>query len=145
MPEERTELQIFLDNISKGLSQMSVKQLNDVVITALNKKEDINPEIDYVLTIVTNDFCITKTALMTGNARGTLQDAKQISYCLLHFVLGLSTYYISANIFNNWQNSVSKGIQRFNKANPEKIKDDRDFIEKYNPLRDKLIQYIAQR
>ena len=42
MPEERTELQIFLDNISKGLSQMSVKQLNDVVITALNKKEDIN-------------------------------------------------------------------------------------------------------
>ena len=51
MPEKK-EIELLLKNIQEGLKKYSVKELNDAIITFLNKKEDKSQEIDYVFQIV---------------------------------------------------------------------------------------------
>jgi len=98
---ENKDFENLLKNIQEGLKIYSVKELNEAIIKALNKKHDKTLEIDYVLTLVATKYGISIKTLKQKNARGKILEAKQISYCLLNQNLGLSIRYIAEKIFFN--------------------------------------------
>jgi len=141
MPEKK-EIELLLKNIQEGLKKYSVKELNDAIITFLNKKEDKSQEIDYVFQIVCEEYQTNIRTLKKNNIRGILQEAKQIVYCILHFNLGLSTRYIAEKIFSNWHTSVHTGIRRYKGSNIN-LKQDREFLQKYELLSTKFIEKFS--
>ena len=134
---ENREIKKLLKNIQEGLSLYSLQELNQALVTSLNKKHEIAHEIDCVLDLVCGEFSISKTTLKTIHIRGDLQEAKQIAYCLLHHNLGLSIRYISERIFFNSHTSVANGITKLKNADITH-KQDKEFIERYNELQKKL-------
>jgi chromosomal replication initiation ATPase DnaA len=140
---DNTEIKSLLQNIQKGLRLYSVTELNDALEQALIKKHEKTKEIDYVLTIVSNEYNISQYALKNMKKRGNLQDAKQLAYCLLHFNLGLSIRYIANSIFFCWHSSVANGVARFKKSDIQH-KQDRAFLEKYELLKNKLLNFVKE-
>ena len=108
----------------------------------MNKKDDKTIEIDKVIGIVSKEYNVSRNTLKNKNARGTLQEAKQICYCLLHFNLGLSIRHIANTIFFCWPTSVAVGIKKYKNAD-EHHKQDKLFIDKYEKLQGILIQQIC--
>jgi chromosomal replication initiation ATPase DnaA len=143
MPDKK-DIEQLLKNIQEGLKKFTVKELNDAIISFLNKKDDKSLEIDYVLQIVSEEFNTSVRILKKQNIRGILQEAKQISYCILHFNLGLSTRYIADKVFGNWHTSVHTGIKRYKNLNPA-IKQDREFQAKYELLSTKFIENFTNK
>ncbi len=139
---DKKEVENLLRNIQKGLKLYPVKDLNEAIITFLNKKNDKSIEIERVMVLVCKEYGISKSSLKSKNARGTLQEAKQITYCLLHFVLGLSIRFIATKIFFNWPTSVSIGIKKY-KDGDINHKQDKKFIDKYLHLQSKLVEEIC--
>lgn len=139
MSEEK-DLESLLKNIQKGLKHFSIKELSDNVFNFLKSKEEKTKEINIILKLVQNEFSISLSKLKS-NARGEIQDAKQLAYCLLHFDLGLSVRHISTRIFDNWHNSVFKGIKRLKNIDVN-LKPDKEFFDKYQFLQAKYQQEI---
>jgi chromosomal replication initiation ATPase DnaA len=135
------DIETLLKNIQHGLQKYSVNELNDAIIKALSEKHDKSGEIEYVMKIVCNEYNVSEYTLKNMKKRGTLQEAKQLAYCLLYFNVGLTIKHISETIFFNWQTSVATGIKRFKKLDIQH-KQDKEFYEKYNRLRNKLTKYI---
>jgi len=134
------DIETLLKNIQEGLRNYSVKELNDAIISFLNKKDDKSAEIDYVFQIVSKEYNTSPRHLKKQNIRGVLNEAKQIIYCILHFNLGLSIRYISEKVFNHkFHRSVQIGIQKYKMCNPH-IKQDRIFADKYELLSSKFIK-----
>ena len=142
--EDKKEIKSLLKNIQEGLSKYSISELNEALISILNKKHDKSEEIEYVFHIVTNEFGISVRTLKQKNQRGDINEAKQIAYCLLHLTLGLSIRYIADKIFFNWHTSVSIAIKRFKTINLA-VKHDKEFLDKYTKLQIKLIEYINKK
>lgn len=140
---ENQETLHLLKNIQKGLEKYSVKELNEAIQVALNKKHDRKREIDFVLKSVADYYKVSVHTLKQSNTRGKIQDAKQVCYCLLKNDLGLSIRYIAKSIFFNWPNSVATGIDRYKNAQPN-IKTDKEFLDIYNLFQQKLIKFITE-
>lgn len=138
MSNTKADLETLLHSIQEGLKNFTISELNEAIISFLNKKNDKSLEINYIIQIVSEHFNLTKVALQSKRARGINQEAKQIAYCLLHFNLGLSLRYISKRIFFNNHNSVAIGIRRLKNADP-KIKIDKGFLDNYNHLQERLL------
>jgi chromosomal replication initiation ATPase DnaA len=142
MSKER-DIEDLLKNIQEGLKKYTIKELNAAIVEFFNRKDDKTQEIYFVLEIVSIEYNTNIRTLKKKNVRGEISDAKQLAYCLLHFNLGLSTRYISEKVFqSNWHSPVHKAILRLKDANPS-LKPDRDFIERYNILSQKLIDNFA--
>jgi chromosomal replication initiation ATPase DnaA len=138
------DIETLLKNIQEGLKNYSVKELNDAIISFLNKKDDKSAEIDFVFQIVCEEYNTSSRILKKNNVRGILHEAKQIIYCILHFNLGLSIRYIAERVFNNkWHNSVHMGIKRYKGCDPA-LKQDRMFVEKYQLLSGKFIENFTK-
>jgi|TARA_R110000803_G_scaffold25320_2_gene60490 chromosomal replication initiation ATPase DnaA len=142
MSEHKLQLELLLGNIQEGLKKFTIKELNEAIISFLNKKSDKTTEINYVLDIVCDEYNISKITLKSNNARGVLQDAKQVCYCLLNLNLGLSLRYISDRIFFNNHNSVAIGVRKLKRAD-KNHKVDKEFIEKYKKLEKRLLTNFA--
>ncbi len=140
--KNKTELEHLFKNIGRGLKKFSAGDLNKAVIAALKNQSDPSPEIDFVLESVAKHFKISVKALKQTHTRGKLQDAKQISYCLLHFNLGLPINYIAKNVYENWPNSVQKGINRLKNMDIH-IKSECDFKMTYEALEQQLLKFIT--
>ena len=141
MPENK-DIEQLLKNIQEGLKKFTVKELNDAIISFLNKKDDKSQEIEFVLSLICEEFN-TNLRTLTTNVRGILHEGKQIAYCVLHFNLGLSTRYIADKIFNNWHTSVHTGIQRFKNCNMQ-IKQDREFMERYELISKRFFENFTK-
>ena len=76
------------------------------------------------------------------NTRGIPQDAKQITYCLLHFNIGMPIRQISKNVFNNSATAVYLGIKRYRECDITHAQD-KNFINNYKMLEKKLLSYIT--
>ena len=142
MADQKTELESLLQNIQEGLKKFTIQELNEAIITFLNKKSDKSIETKYVLKIVAEEFKLSVRSLHSKRARGTQQEAKQIAYCLLHHNLGFSLRYISHRVFFNNHNSVAIGVKRLRNADP-KFKIDKQFIDTYKKLEEKLLTNFA--
>ena len=140
---DNEEIKKLLKNIQEGLRIYGLQELNEAIVNTLNDKHDKTNDIDYVLNLVCEEFRISKKSIKSVNIRGNLQDAKQVAYCLLHFDLGLSLRHISERIFFNSHTSIANGIMRFKNANVL-VKQDKEFIDKYNTLQAKLKSKFAK-
>lgn len=139
------EFESLLKSIQEGLKVYSIKELNDAIIKALNKKNDKTLEIDYVLTIVSNKYSIPVKTLKQKNARGKILEAKQICYCLLNLNLGLSIRYIAEKVFFNWATSVAIGIKRYKNSSGKDLFKNKQFVENYNALSNELIKHLTNK
>lgn len=138
MSNTKNELESLLQNIQEGLKKYTIQELNEAIITFLHKKSDKSIETNYVLTIVSEEYNLSKQSLKSKRARGILQEAKQVAYCLLHFNLGFSLRYISQRVFFNNHNSVAIGVRKLKNADPNH-KVDKAFIDRYKKLETKLL------
>jgi len=143
MKRER-EVQKLLKNISDSIDKTSIEELNSNLSNFLLKKSDRNDEINIVLKEVCEEFKIGVKVLMNKNVRGIIQDAKQISYCILNTGLNLSIGYISLNVFSNNKASVWIGIQRYKNANL-KIASEKDFVDKTDRLKERILEKIKNK
>lgn len=141
VPEK--EIEQLLKNIQKGLKVYTVKELNQGLVSLLHKKDDKSSEINYVIGIVCGQYNISVNTLKSKNARGVIQEAKQICYCLLHFNLGISIRQIADKVFNNWPTSVSLGVKKYKTADSNH-KADKTFLNTYSVLQEKLIHHLKQ-
>lgn len=139
---DKREVESLLKNIQLGLKKYSVQDLNEAIVTFLNKKNDKSIEIDQVIMLVCQEYSISKSTLKSKNARGNLQEAKQITYCLLHFNIGLSIRHIATKIFFNWPNSIYVGVKKYKTAD-KSHKEDKKFIDKYEKLQSMLLEKIC--
>lgn len=140
--ETEKQLEKLLDNIREGLKRYSVKELNEAIIKALNKKQDKSPEIDFVIESVAEFYKIPVTTLKKRSVRGIGQTAKQMAYCLLHVNLGIPQRHIAGKIFDVWPNSVAIGIRRFKRPD-KRLNRDKEFIDAHTYLSEKLVTYIT--
>jgi len=138
MSNNKMQLESLLSNIQEGLKKYSIKELNEGIISFLIKKSDKSMEINYVLEITSQEFVISKSILKSKNLRGIRNEAKQIAFCLLVNNLGLSYRYIGKNIFFCNHSSVGLAIKKMNQADPNHAID-KNFIEKYKKLENKLL------
>lgn len=141
---ENKDFENLLKNIQEGLKMYSVKELNEAIIKALNKKHDKTLEVDYILTLVSNKYGISIKSLKQKNARGKILEAKQVCYCLLNQNLGLSIRYIAEKIFFNWATSVAIGIKRQKQSAGKDLFKNKPFMDNYNELQAELIKYITE-
>lgn len=133
----------LLNNIKEGLKHYTPEELNNALIEVLNKKSDKAPEIEHILTSVCTKFNISRRTLIHSKARGEIQQARSLAYCLLHLDLGLSVRHISFKIFKKYPNSVSVAIKYKRNCDP-KIKRERIFLENYEFLQKELIEFIKE-
>ena len=140
---EKVDIETLIRNIQQGLKKYSVNELNDAIVKSLTESHDKTDETKYVMSLVCKEFKVSEFALINMKRRGNLQEAKQIAYCLLYFNLGLSVREISEKIFFNWHSSVANGLRRFKKLD-EKLKQDKQFIDKYTLLQKKLLLFIKE-
>jgi chromosomal replication initiation ATPase DnaA len=136
------DIEELLKNIQEGLKNYTVRELNEAIVSFLNKKDDKTQEIYYILEIVSKEFNTNIRTLKKKNVRGDISEAKQLAYCLLHFNLGLSTRYIADKVFSNWHSVVHQAIVRHKNADMN-LKPDRLFIEKYELLNQQFIENFA--
>lgn len=143
---EKTELENFLKNIQNGLKKFTLKELNDslyIVLRTKNGKQ--NPKQKYiqiVLDEVSKEFDIQLEYLINSRKRGTVQQARKIAYCILHFNLKLPIRYIAKNVFyQNWHTRVGAIIQYHNRLNLN-IKPDKEFYDKLQLINQKVTEKI---
>lgn len=144
--QKGNNFQTFIDNFAKAVKTHGVKELNDalenIMVNNNNKHRD---EIDYLLTIISDGYGVTKRTLKTARSAGNLKQAKSIAFCLLHFGLKLPCRHIATRIFcQKAHGNVWQAINNFNTLN-EKVKEDRLFKEKYDYYHNKLVEYIKNK
>lgn len=140
---ENKDIEELLKNVQIALRKYSIKELNEAIIIALQNKHDKTNEVDFILKITSNHFNINVKTLINSKSKGNIQEAKKITYCLLHFNLGLSIRYIATKIFNTWPNTVAIGINKLKNINI-KIKQEAEFLNIYEKLRNELIQHLTK-
>lgn len=142
---EKITIEALLKNIQIGLkvytSDDLLSELNNSIVGLLNKKDNKQQYVDYTLQLVCDEYGITKRILINSTARGKFQQARIMSYCLLHYELGLPIRYIAKRIFDKWHNSVSDGLRYF-KTIDIGIKEQKQFQETYTRLQERLIESI---
>lgn len=134
---QSNDLTDFLKNTEKALRNNTVKELNAAVLHFLKNKDEKIEEAHLILQVVADEFSISKRVLQKSSARGKVETARKIAYCLLHFDLGLNTRYIAEKLFDRWVNSVSNGIKYY-KSLDMKIKQDKEFMSTYERLQLKI-------
>lgn len=138
---DQKEVQNLLKNLELGLQKYSIRELNEAIVSVLNKKKANGPEINYVLLVVADEYHINTSTLIFSKARGKFQDARMLAYCLLHNTLGLSTRYI-ANKFHRTNNAVGRALKIFSTMEPTKFKDHGEFISMYQRCQNKILDHL---
>ena len=138
---ENKEIVTLLKNIQEGLKHYTPEELNNALVQVLKKKHDKAPEIDFVLRSVADKFQISRRTLIKSSARGEIQQARQLAYCLLNLNLGLSIRHIAKKVFiKKYHNSVAVAIKYYRNCDT-KIPSEKVFLAKYEELKDGLIEY----
>ncbi len=134
---EQNEVSHLFKNLHQVLKTHGVAALNHAIIAFMNNKDAKKDKINLTLSMVCNEFNISSDVLMFKNVRGQVQDAKQISYCLLNQCLKLSHRYIAFRIFHNQPTSVFNGIKRLRNCE-ENRNQDKQFLQTYEKLKTML-------
>lgn len=139
---DNKEIVTLLKNIQEGLKHYTPEELNDALVKVLSEKHDKAPEIDFILSSVASKYDISRRTLLKSSARGEIQQARTLAYCLLHINLGLSIRHIAQKIFvKKYHNSVAVAIKYYRNCD-QKIPSERDFLQKYEALKIDLIRFI---
>lgn len=146
MPSEHENLLVLLKNIQESLKSYTVEELNDAIQKVLSQKQDKHAEKEFVLNAVTTHYSISRRTLIKSNARGPIQEAKKLTYCLLHYNLGFTIRHIAIGIFGyeKCHSNVGRAIKYFTTLN-DKVKVDREFKEKYEAIQRQLMEFLKSK
>jgi len=133
------EVEVLLKNIQQGIRLYGVKELNDAITKELYKKNNKSEEVDYIMTLVSEHYKITRQSLIKSKQHN-IQKSRQMAYCLLYFDLKMTMRQI-ANIFDKYVRSIAIAIEYYRKLNPE-LNIDKLFIDEYKYFQQKLLIYI---
>ena len=136
---DNKQLENLLHNIQKGLKIFSVKELNESIVLVLNQRMSKNQQVEKILSIVCEEYKISRNILIHAAVRSDVQEARKMAYCLLHLELGLPIRHIAERIFFKWHNSIHVAVKYYKEINV-KIKSEKEFKEKYDKLKNKLTE-----
>jgi len=141
---QNKEFVSLLDNLERCLKTYSVKELNEALVTFFTNKQDNSLEINFILEQVASEYSISKRTLIRSTARGSVQEAREVAYCLLHLNLGLTLRYISLRIFfKNSHTSITRAVEKCRNLSPSS-KQDKDFKTIYEKIQKKLTEFIIE-
>jgi chromosomal replication initiation ATPase DnaA len=120
----------LLKNIADGLSVLSIDDLNKAIAQILIRNKSKSTDIEQLFSIICKEYKITKKALMEKYSRDSVYHAKITLFVIMNQQIGMSRRSI-AKLFDTFPNSVNVGINIFDKMNPEKFKEDKDFMSRY--------------
>lgn len=133
MKEDNHDLSEMLENMKKGLKLYEVKELNNLLVEAINKKSDKFNRAQYILDEVCKEYCVSKNFLLTSTSK-SIQEPRRVAICLMFFNLRMPVRKISKDIFvKDWTLFVSKAIKQHRELN-EDIKFDREYKQKYDKI-----------
>lgn len=138
---EHKEVENLLKNLQLGLQRYSISELNEAIVSVLKNKRSQRPDINYVLQIVADRYKISTKTLTNSKARGRIQDARMLAYCLLHYTIGCSTRFIASK-FNRTNNAVGRVLKMYKALEPAKFKDHADFIQDYEQCQEKILKFL---
>lgn len=133
---------VLLKNISDGLSVLSVDELNKAISEILVKKKEKTKDVELLIEIVCKEFKITKKALKEKYSRDNIYSAKIILFVIMNKHIGMSKRSI-AKLFETFPNSVNVAVIHFEQMNPEKFKNDKDFLVIYQKCLSSFLQKIS--
>jgi len=132
----------LLKNISDGLSVLSIDELNKAIAEILIKKKEKTKDVEQLISIVVAEFKISRKALKEKYSRDNIYSAKIILFVIMNKHIGMSRRSI-AKLFDTFPNSVNVAVIHFEKLNPEKFKEDKDFLIKYQNCLTSFLQKIS--
>ena len=138
MQQQNNNFQTLLKKIEAALDVYSIAELNAEIDQLMSGKHADNKDVSLILQIVSSEFNITKINLLKSHARGYHQEARTISYALLHYVVGRSIREIAKIFFRKNHNSVAFALKQFKELD-EKIPHHKKLNEKYKNC---LSQYL---
>lgn len=135
---EKKELETFFRNVQQSLKKYTLGEINESLQlmsnSETNDKKDKNKDVSFVLDAVCKEYNIDRDILIYGKSKKDLQQARNITYCILHLDLGLPIRYIAKRIFFlNWHNSVGVAIKYYKSLNMN-IAPDKLFKEKLETI-----------
>jgi chromosomal replication initiation ATPase DnaA len=132
----------LLKNISDGLSVLSIDELNRAISEILVKKKEKTKDVEQLIEIVCKEFKISQKALKEKYSRNNIYSAKIILFVIMNKHIGMSKRSI-AKLFDTFPNSVNVAVIHFEQMNPEKFKDDKDFLVIYQKCLTSFLQKIS--
>lgn len=133
------EIQSLLNNIIAVLKLYSTNEFNELMLTAINKKQNTFYSEKYILECVCDACNITYNTLINSKGIHSVAIPRKIAYCLLHYTLGLSVRYIAIDIFHYKTHSkVAADIKSYERLDSN-IKTDREFKEAIEKLKTKIL------
>ncbi len=136
------EVQCLLKNIAQVLEHYSLKELNEYLITAVSVKGDNHYAEEYIISLVCETYKISRRAFLFSKSNYSITMPRQIAFCLLNSILGLSSRYISKRVFHlSNHNVVHSAITKYKKLDPS-IKPDKDFLDSVTTLREKVLEKL---
>ena len=130
----------LLKNISEGLSVLSIDELNKAIAEILIKKKEKTHDVEQLFTIVCKEFKLSRKALKEKYSRNAIYSAKIILFVIMNKHLGMSRRSI-AKLFDTFPNSVNVAVVHFDKLNPERFKEDKDLLVRYQKC---LTQFLTK-
>jgi len=141
---ENKELGELFKNIQKSVSLFGLGETNRFLGDIVSTKREGSDLIEYIIECVCIEYNVSRTILMRSTSRGEIADARRITFCLLHHIVGLSVRHISKRIFLHDNHMVGhRAIRDFRKLD-DKIKQHKDLIDRYKKLECKIQNKITE-
>lgn len=142
--ENNKDVTFLLKNISDGLKIFSIQELNQALVEILRKNRSKNvSDVDFLVSCVCQEMKISRSAVFEKYTRDETYHAKIIIFIIINEHYGWSHRKI-AKKFGVFQNSVSVGIKFYKNLNPEKIKSDKEFLDKYHRCLSVFLEKITK-
>jgi chromosomal replication initiation ATPase DnaA len=145
---EKEEVLRLIKSLQKGLKQFTLKEFNEAISSVINppieNEKNKEKHISLILDLICEEYALTRQELIYGRAKGDVQKARSIAYCILHFSLKLPIRYIANKVFFlKWHNSVGVAIQYYKNLNCE-IQPDKEFKDKLEKIQASAINKLKK-
>jgi chromosomal replication initiation ATPase DnaA len=138
------QIKELLTNISDMLKFYTVTELNLFLAAGINKKQHNYSAQEYILNLVCDTYSVTRHSLLHAKNNQQITGVREVAFCLLHYMLGISQRKIAMNIFTLKNHSpVFLAVKKY-KSLDMKIKQDREFKASIDILQEKVQQEINQ-
>lgn len=128
----------LLRNISKGLEALSLDELSLAVTKILSKTKSNSDEIILLSGIACEEFNVSAKAIYEKYSRGNSYKCKVSMIIIMFNTMGMTKSEISRN-FRLFPNSITAVFKYYNNLNPEKFKDDADFLNRHKRVLEKFL------
>jgi len=142
LQDKRIE-QLF-ETIHKGVKILGVDAMNKSISDIIYgdyKQDDV---IEYIFQCICDEYQMSRNTLIRGTGRGEQAQARRIAWCLLYNVLNIKLSFISKRIFFYSDHmAVYRAVIMLKKIDV-KIKHEREFVERYEKIKIKVENKIAE-